>query len=57
VECVNGGEVLMELGDCDTAPTIWQNHRMRAPDARKALRIVEENQQRFLEQWRRLHGP
>jgi hypothetical protein len=29
---------------------------MSAADAREALRIVEANQLRFLEEWRRLHG-
>src|SRR3954449_1947342 len=27
------------------------------PDAREALRIVEDNQELFLAEWRRLHGP
>jgi hypothetical protein len=29
---------------------------MSAANAREALRIVEVNQLRFLEEWRRLHG-
>jgi hypothetical protein len=57
VECSNGGEVLVTLGDAGTAPALWRNHHMREADAREALRIVEENQERFLEEWRRLHGP
>ncbi|HEX2203606.1 MAG TPA: DUF4160 domain-containing protein [Longimicrobium sp.] len=56
VECDDGGEVLVKLGDEETAPTIWQNHRVRAADAREALRIVEENQGAFLAEWRRYHG-
>ena len=56
VECSNGGEVLVTLGDAGTAPALWRNHHMREADAREALRIVEENQEQFLEEWRRLHG-
>jgi hypothetical protein len=29
---------------------------MSPPDAREALRIVDEHQQQFLAEWRRLHG-
>jgi Domain of unknown function (DUF4160) len=56
VECVEGGEVLIKLGDDSTTPSLWRNHKMREPDAREALRIVEGNQELFLEEWRRLHG-
>lgn len=56
VESTNGGEVLVRLGDEQTPPLLWQNHHMSAPDARAALRIVEEHQQRFLAEWSRLHG-
>ena len=56
VECSRGGEVLIKLGNQDAAPTLWQNHHMNLADAREALRIVERNQLRFLEEWRRLHG-
>ncbi len=56
VECTEGGEVLVRLGDEETAPSLWQNHHMKAIDAREALRIVQENQQHFLAEWRRLHG-
>ena len=57
LECANGGEVMVKLGDSETAPSLWRNHHMRAADARQALRIVEWNQKRFLEEWRRLHDP
>lgn len=56
VESANGGEVLIRIGDQETAPTLWQNHHMSAADAREALRIVEAHQLRFLAEWRRLHG-
>jgi hypothetical protein len=56
VESANGADVLVLLGDTETPPSLWQNHHMSAPDAREALRIVEEHQQQFLAEWRRLHG-
>jgi hypothetical protein len=56
VECVGGGEVVIKLGDDETRPSLWLNHHMSAADAREALRIVEQNQSRFLEDWRKLHG-
>ena len=48
VECTRGGEVLIQLGDENTAPALWQNHHMSAVDAREALRIVEAQQTRCL---------
>jgi hypothetical protein len=56
VECTRGGEILIRIGDQETVPSLWPNHHMSAADAREALRIVEANQLRFLEEWRRLHG-
>ena len=47
VECTRGGEVMVKLGN---------DYHMRAEDAREALRIVEQNQERLIEEWRRLHG-
>ena len=38
VECANGGEVTVKLGDQNTAPSLWMNHHMKAADARQALR-------------------
>jgi len=56
VECTRGGEVMVKLGNDYTAPSLWQNHHMREGDAREALRIVERHQERFIYEWRRLHG-
>jgi hypothetical protein len=56
VECTRGGELVVRLGDERTAPSIWLNHHMAAADAREALRVVEAQHLRFLEEWRRLHG-
>jgi len=48
--------VIVKLGNDYTAPSLWHNHHMRAEDAREGLRIVERNQERLIEEWRRLHG-
>jgi hypothetical protein len=56
VECTAGGEVLILLGGETTGPSLWQNHHMRAMDAKEALRIVETHQQQLIAEWRRLHG-
>jgi hypothetical protein len=56
VECSRGGEVLVKLGDQETAPTLWLNHHMSIADARQALRIVETHQSRFIAEWGKLHG-
>lgn len=50
-------EVKIALGDEETAPWVWQVLEMRKPDVRRALAIVEEHQERFLEIWRTYHGP
>jgi len=56
VESTRGGEVIVKLGNDYTAPSLWHNHHMRPGDAREALRIVERHQERFIHEWRRLHG-
>jgi len=37
VECVSGGEVVIKLGGAETPPSLWLNHHMSAPDARRRL--------------------
>ena len=49
-------EVKIALGDEETAPWIWEVMGMKKPDTRRALEIVEEHQQPFLEAWRKYHG-
>jgi len=56
VECSQGGEVLIRLGEDDEPPLLWQNHHMRLKNVRAAVRLVDAHQQRFLKEWRRLHG-
>ena len=56
VECSEGGEVIIRLGEDGAPPALWQNHHMRLKNVREAIRLVQEHQLRFLEEWRRLHG-
>lgn len=49
-------EVNIGLGDEDTAPWIREVLEMRKPNVRRALEIVEENQESFLAIWRKYHG-
>jgi hypothetical protein len=49
-------EVKIALGDEETAPWIREVLGMKKPNAKRALEIVEEHQQRFLETWRKYHG-
>ena len=48
--------VLIELGDQNTRPTIKCNYGMKLVDVKNALRIVAEQQEVFLEHWRKYHG-
>lgn len=50
------GEAIIHLGNEDELPSVHQVNRMSAKDARKALAIVEENQELLLAEWRRIHG-
>lgn len=50
------GEVVINLGDEDTAPVVRENIGMRAKDERRALEIVGENQEFLMAEWRRIHG-
>ncbi|MEX1258294.1 MAG: DUF4160 domain-containing protein [Gemmatimonadota bacterium] len=56
VECTEGGEVLVKLGGDRAPPSLWQNHHMKTLHAREALRVVTEHIEKFLEEWKRLHG-
>ena len=51
-----GSEAVIHLGDESTAPSIQGINRMAKRDARRAIRIVEDNQELFLARWRELHG-
>lgn len=54
------GEVVINLGDINTGPEIHEVNGMPIRDARKALNIVEDNQNHLLarwnEIWRQIHG-
>lgn len=49
-------EVLINLGDENTAPSLRENRGLGAPDVRRALGIVMEQQEALLAEWRWLHG-
>lgn len=51
------GELLqMNLGGEDDAPSIRENVSMKRQEARKGVRLVEDNQVLLLEKWREIHG-
>ncbi len=50
------GEVVIYLGDESAAPSIREVNRMPKKDVRKALALIEENQEQLLVEWRRIHG-
>jgi len=56
VECSRGGEVLIRLGARYSDPSLWQNHHMSPIDARNAVRLVRRHRDRFMKEWKRLHG-
>ena len=55
VESRDGGEAEFLLGSDEMRPTLWRNHHMSRADIRRAHRLVEENQSRFLAKWKELH--
>lgn len=51
-----GGEVIINLGDEKTVPSVRQNKRMPWRDERRALIIIGDRQQELLARWREIHG-
>ena len=51
-----GEEIVISLGDHNTAPSIRENRAMRRPEARAAVILVEDNQEVLLSEWRAIHG-
>jgi hypothetical protein len=51
-----GGEVVINLGDDETPPSIREVHGMKKQDTRKAVIIVEDNQVYLLSMWGEIHG-
>ncbi|HEV2145953.1 MAG TPA: DUF4160 domain-containing protein [Longimicrobiaceae bacterium] len=49
------GEVKVLIGDAETPPSLLLVLGMRMPDAKRAVRIVEERQETFLARWREYH--
>ena len=51
-----GGQLIMNLGDKDTPPSIREVKGMAKAEARGAVMIVEDNQEMLLIRWREIHG-
>ena len=47
---------IINLGDENVTPKIDENFGLKKNDLKKALRIVENNQNFLLEQWRQIHA-
>ncbi len=50
------GELIINLGDEQTPATVRDNYGMRRDDVRRALRLVDDNQNLLTEKWREIHG-
>ncbi|MQA92137.1 MAG: DUF4160 domain-containing protein [Gemmatimonas sp.] len=51
-----GAMARIMIGDTNHRPVVTDPGSMRARDVRKAVRIVEVHQKRFLGAWREIHG-
>ncbi len=51
-----GNEVIINLGDAGTLPSVRSIYRMRTKDVGRALSIVIREQEYFLNRWREIHG-
>ena len=51
-----GTEVVIKLGSGTARPYISQVNGMTKGNAKKAVRLIEENLEALREAWRRIHG-
>jgi Domain of unknown function (DUF4160) len=51
-----GGQVKIAIGDEETAPSVLLRKGMSNKDVVKAVLIVDQNQDHFLESWRKFYG-
>lgn len=51
-----GGQVKIAIGDEKTAPSVLLRKGMSNKDAVKAVLSVDQNQEHFLESWRKYYG-
>jgi Domain of unknown function (DUF4160) len=51
-----GGQVKIAIGDEETAPSVLLRKGMSNKDVVKAVLIVDQNQEHFLESWRKYYG-
>ena len=50
------GEVIIDLGDATTPPSVRKNTHMKRNEERRALKIIGENQEWLIAAWRRRNG-
>ena len=50
------GEIVVFLGSKDMPPQVRENIGMSRRDERAVLMLIDEHQERFLADWRRIHG-
>lgn len=51
-----GSAARIRIGDASAPPSVVERRTMPTADIRRAIRIVEANQDRFLERWKEIHG-
>ncbi|WP_296594702.1 hypothetical protein [Roseibium sp.] len=50
------GQVKVNLLGLDGAPELVWAHGMKGNDVRRAMQIVQDQQEAFLARWRQIHG-
>jgi hypothetical protein len=51
-----GGEVILQLGDAETKPSIREVRGMSFTEVKRALAIAAREQQHLRKSWTRIHG-
>ncbi len=51
-----GGQAKIEIGNPEQLPSLISVQGMSAKDAKRAIEIVTEHQDKLLEQWEEFHG-
>jgi len=51
-----GAEVVINLGDAETSPSMREVKGMSKKDARQAVTLVEDHRDALLAEWRGIHG-
>jgi hypothetical protein len=56
VHVFGDGQAKINLVGVDGAPVLLWVEGMKANDVRRAMQLVRDNQQAFLDRWREIHG-